>query len=141
MDQQIDTMNKFQVIVIGGNLVSLFRLPPRLTKAQARNLAAWLAVMSDELDEPFEVVYQAVLNRRRTHGLCPIETPVQSRLTALERVAAVAKDTVRECEGACEASDCEAWKSRGLRCTTCPKDWSDSLRDALATVPGTDRRG
>ena len=58
---EIDTCNKF---FVGGNRKEIFILKfgVQLSYADARNLGAWLAVVSSEPHESFDAVLDAVRN-------------------------------------------------------------------------------
>lgn len=58
---KIDTMNKFLVGVGGAeDQISIMRPVPVMSRADAVNLAAWLKVLADPLDETFSALVAAI---------------------------------------------------------------------------------
>lgn len=53
--------NKFFVGIQGDNIVTMRPVPTRMSKDDALNLAAWLAVLADERDQ-FQSILEAVQN-------------------------------------------------------------------------------
>jgi len=61
-----------------------------------------------------------------------VEQLTRRQLQKAEAVCVSANALVRDANGKCENADCEAWKSRSLRCPTCPaRNWAEYFDDTL----------
>lgn len=62
MPDEIDTTNDSAVAVGGDGDIMILAATPRLSKAKALRLAAWIVALADPLDEEFTRVLNAVKN-------------------------------------------------------------------------------
>lgn len=61
MVRDVDTFNRFLVGSHGEEVVMLVRVPQRLAREDALNLAAWLVAITDPAGDDFRAVLDAVL--------------------------------------------------------------------------------